>query len=220
MTHVVVHGSFRIQSTTILYQLNIELTAITVVGSIHINGDATAQPYPRQGAVQKATRKYNLILHTTIVCLRGTNGGHPVEVVVSQHVNDDLEHTYHQVAARAPHSGESDNDINDAHDCAALQYGGHGESYTHEAVATTDEACTSPVDSVVTKHGEQRCRIFHRFDEGIDPDTEVWNSATREGIARVIDHRFRGFSVVGDLLSGVGSNWIQLAINSATFIGV
>lgn len=78
------------------------------------------------------------------------------------------------------------------------------------------------VSQRVHKYWEQRYRLFHRFDDGIVLDEELWYSVTPEKIARHIARRFAraGCRCVVDLFSGAGGNAIQFAAADAFTLGV
>ncbi|CAG2120707.1 unnamed protein product [Medioppia subpectinata] len=68
-----------------------------------------------------------------------------------------------------------------------------------------------------SKYWHQRYRLFSRFDEGIQMDSESWYSVTPERIAKHIAHRFsldnHNFIII-DAFCGSGGNTIQFALIS------
>jgi trimethylguanosine synthase len=77
---------------------------------------------------------------------------------------------------------------------------------------------TTPVTSntedpkSLAKYYRQRYDFFHRFDEGIQIDTEGWYSVTPEAIGHHIAQHSTPGSVVWDAFAGVGGNSIQYAL--------
>lgn len=72
----------------------------------------------------------------------------------------------------------------------------------------------------LAKYYNQRHRLFHYYDDGIQLNESSWYSVTPEKIALHIAERFSGKQVILDLFSGAGGNSIQFALAGAFVIGV
>ncbi|KAA8493846.1 Trimethylguanosine synthase [Porphyridium purpureum] len=71
------------------------------------------------------------------------------------------------------------------------------------------------IPQAVSKYYHQRYRLFHRYDQGVLMDEELWFSVTPEKIAVHIAERLRGCMTVVDAFCGAGGNAIQFALAGA-----
>jgi len=76
-----------------------------------------------------------------------------------------------------------------------------------------------PVESRSGKYFDQRYRLFHKFDEGIQLDEESWFSVTPERIAEHIAERCRCDLII-DAFAGAGGNAIQFAFTCERVIAI
>jgi len=76
-----------------------------------------------------------------------------------------------------------------------------------------------PDPSIPLKFWYQRLRLFSKYEEGIQLDTEGWFSTTPELIAKMIARRM-GKGVVLDAMCGAGGNTIQMALHGASVIAL
>jgi len=76
-----------------------------------------------------------------------------------------------------------------------------------------------PDPSIPAKFWYQRLRLFSKYEEGIQLDTEGWFSTTPELIAKMIARRM-GKGVVLDAMCGAGGNTIQMALNGASVLAL
>ena len=68
----------------------------------------------------------------------------------------------------------------------------------------------NPYDKSIDKYWAQRRRLFSKFDQGIQLDSEGWYSVTPEIIADHVAHRVGNLAAASDVATTTGMGWVVL----------